>query len=91
MPKTFLEDEMKGEISRDGILKIERKKEEVFETGRCPFYKEEAHGMNCGDWCILFGEPYARLAENSVRTKKMICLELCHRALMFDKLVDNRS
>ena len=78
---------MKGEIWNDGILKIERKAEAGYTTGLCPRYESK----NCGDWCILFGEPYVKAVDNGMRRKRVIYLELCHRSLMFESLEDRRG
>ena len=77
---------MKGEISKEGNLKIMRGNKmqyqncpKTIETGQVQPYNP------CGDWCPHFGEP-ENINPNETR------IEICHgKVLKFTELEDKRT
>ena len=72
---------MKGKITNNGMLQIERVGKYVPQY--CPVESDD--GI-CGHWCPLFSEPY----EDTTPGGKMISLSLCHKTLNFSELIDER-
>ena len=73
---------MEGKITKDGdlmILRAGKWKQQI-----CP-----ACGLNCGDACPLFGEPYKEtiVADVAIDT---YTLELCERKVAFTSFQDER-
>jgi len=78
---------MKGEISKEGNLKIMRGNKMVYQN--CPKTIEtgQVQPYNpCGDWCPLFGEPsHCEIFEGTQ-------LDICEdRSLYFNEFTDHRQ
>lgn len=74
---------MKGLISANGVLHIERKGRTA--EALCPFDRSDRRAEDavaCGDWCALFHEPITRKATTE--------LPLCHKILVFNEFQDLR-
>lgn len=76
---------MRGIITKDGILKIQRKSN--WKEQHCPYVKNDAYDTRCGDWCPLLEEPayINRGFEHQFR----LCA--CNRTLWFDEFMDERE
>ena len=63
---------MKAEITKTGNLRFDRPGY-MGKPQNCPFQEE----VNCGDWCVLFGEP---IYEKTISVE----LKLCKKTYYFN-------
>jgi len=85
---------MKAKINKSGFLEIKRKGK--YKLQFCPFtFSSDFSAENrvCGDWCPLFGEPESILLFDSIegKTKQVWQLQLCHKTLQFEEIIDERK
>lgn len=82
---------MRGSISREGWLWLQRIDGEVSKPQLCPFALEDA--TCCGDWCPHFSEPYERASQlpESDSGDRELVIDICHgKQLVFSELRDDR-
>jgi len=75
---------MKGEISKNGFLSIERAGK--MKKQYCPYADDEA----CGDWCPMFGEPKTVYTMKNTQRGEAVVLQICRMRFPFDDFVDRR-
>ena len=76
-----------GKITKSSGLMIKRKGKLDFVA--CPFSPES--GYHCGHWCALFGEPEPMIEYDGKRKVFKKKLDLCHKTIIFDELIDERE
>lgn len=74
---------LNGMITKNGLLQINRGG--TMRQQYCPYHPA---GLECGDWCPLFHEPYTMKEEG----RKIVNLWLCNnRCFKLQKLIDERD